>query len=202
MKTKTKATQNTLETKRVEISTLGNGELDSRVHAVKIWDGFGPASKCAHCGDGVKQVDSFADSQTVRCIQCGRCALIKSSLIIRTVIPLVDFHLKRGSGFKKRPLDDLSMAEGLVECLRNDCWPSMATVSDFGIDTFSHLGALQSAHWAGCNVYDLDRVLGDGRAITQLIRAVPEQRYPDVEFFTTWDWLRLHKQIESVEVDA
>ena len=86
-----------------------------------------------------------------------------------------------------RPLHDMVMAEELVECLKNDRWPSKATTVDFGIATPSHLGALQSAFWGGCNVYDLDRVMGDGRAITQLVQAVPEQRFPDVRFFTVYD---------------
>lgn len=40
---------------------------------------------------------------------------------------------------------------------------------------------------AGCTAYDLDRVMGDGPAITQLIRAVPDQPYPFVEFRTIYD---------------
>ncbi len=117
--------------------------------------------------------------------------MIKSSPLIRTVIPLKDFHLKRGVGCTLRPIDEMEMAEELVECLKNDRWPSIAAVVDFGIDSPSHLGALQSAYWSGCNVYDLDRVLGDGNAITQLVQAVPEQRYPDVRFVTVYDDCRL-----------
>lgn len=190
MKSNTKARTSALETRSDEKSTLGNAGLDPQVRIEDVGNGLGQESNCPHCGENVEQVDSFADSQTVRCIQCGQCALIKSSPTIRMIIPLVDFHIKRGTGDLETPLDDLSVAEELVECLSNDRWPSMDTADEFGIDSSSHLGALRSAYWGGCNVYDLDRVLGDGRAITQLIRAVPEQRYPDVRFFTMYDGWR------------
>lgn len=102
-----------------------------------------------------------------------------------------------------RPLHDMVLAEELVECLKNDRWPSRATTVDYGIATPSHLGALQSAHWGGCNVYDLDRVLGDGKAITQLVQAVQEQCYPDVRFFTVYDgWSLRSHQAEWLEEDV
>jgi len=203
MKLNTKATQNAIETKSVEKSTLGNERLDSQVRIKDTGNGLGQENKCPHCGENVKRLDSFADSQTVRCEKCLKCALIKASPLIRTVIPLTIFHRYRGVGSMSRPLHDMVMAEELVECLRDDRWPSSATTVDFGITTHSHLGALQSAYWGGCNVYDLDRVMGDGSAITQLVQAVPEQRYPDVRFYTVYDgWALPFGQCEWLKEDA
>jgi hypothetical protein len=100
---------------------------------------------------------------------------------------LRDFHLKRGDGSQQRSLADLTMATGLVESLVCDEWPSPAVVVDFGIDTSRHLGALQYAVRGGATAYDLDRVLGDGPAITQLVRGVRHQPYADVIFRTAYD---------------
>jgi len=191
MESNKNATQVAAESKSARQSTLGNHQADSQVRTAGSGNTSDQESNCPRCGRQVEPLDSFADSRTVRCPRCLRCALIKSSPLIRTVIPLKDFHLKRGVGCTLRPFDEMEMAEELVECLKHDRWPSIATVVDFGIDTPSHLGALQSAYWGGCNVYDLDRVLGDGNAITQLVQAVPEQRYPDVRFVTVYDDCRL-----------
>ncbi|REJ90721.1 MAG: hypothetical protein DWQ35_16095 [Planctomycetota bacterium] len=100
---------------------------------------------------------------------------------------MADFHLKRGDGLHQRPLDDVSMASRLVESLVQDTWPSPATIVDFGIDTDRHLGALQHAVHQGCAIYDLDRVMGDGPAITQLVRAFAHYPYGRIEFRTAYD---------------
>lgn len=103
------------------------------------------------------------------------------------VIHLADFHVKRGDAAGQRPLDDRSMAQRLVECLVDDVWPSPATIVDFGIDSPQHLGALQHAVRSGCTAYDLDRVMGDGPAITRLVRGFAQQPYGHVEFATLYD---------------
>ena len=198
-----KETQLAVETKSVEKSTLGNERRDSHLPVQDVGQGVGQQNKCPHCKGRVKVLDSFADSRTVRCEACLQCALIKSSPLIRTVIPLRSFHLTRGVGSMLRPLHDMVLAEELVECLKHDRWPSKATTVDFGIATPSHLGALQSAYWGGCNVYDLDRVLGDGKAITQLVQAVREQRYRDVRFFTVYDgWALPSSRWNELEEDV
>ncbi len=143
--------------------------------------------RCPHCRGPVVFLDSFADSRTVACARCLKCALVKQSPLIRTGIALRDFHRKQGHGSGRRPMEEMEMAEALVECLKTDRWPSIAAMVDFGIDSPAHLGALQSAYRGGCNVYDLDRVIGDGPAITRLVQAVAEQRYPDVRFVTLYD---------------
>jgi len=79
------------------------------------------------------------------------------------------------------------MAQTLVDCLTDNCWPSLATVVDYGIDSSDHFKALQSAYQGGCNVYDLDRVMGDGPAITQLVHAVPGLSFIGIRFRTMYD---------------
>lgn len=141
--------------------------------------------QCTYCGDDLKVVDQQKRSETLRCLTCGRYFLHRHSG--NTLIRLDQFHRRRGNRAGRRPYDDLAMAERLVLALVTDCWPSPATVVDFGIDSGSHLGALQYAARNGVTAYDLDRVIGDGRAITQLVRSVPEQPYSYVEFHTVWD---------------
>ena len=202
MKPNTKATHYAVETKSVEKSTLGNGRSDSQMRIEDVRNNFGRESKCPLCGGEVKQVDFFVYSRTVGCIQCDHRALIISSLAIRRIIPLVNFHTERGVGVNQRPLDDLSIAEELIDCLRTNRLPSIEAIVDFGIDSSCHFRALRTAHWVGCSVYDFDRVLGDGCAITQLIQAIPNQCCPDIRFFTVSDWERSrHGQTDWVEED-
>lgn len=138
------------------------------------------------CGGGLEVIDGFESSSTTQCQTCGLYSLIIRHPRFQQLILLSDFHLKRGDGPERRPLTDRSMATRLVECLVRDEWPSYATVVDFGIDGSSHLGALQFAVRSGVTAYDLDRVLGDGRAITQLVRSIPGQPYGAIEFKTAY----------------
>ena len=148
------------------------------------------------CGGTLAEVDRFEQSQTVACRVCARAMLLIDAPPIRASIPLCDFHLKRGSVPHGRPLDDLTMATGLFRDLAFDCWPSPAAILDFGIESSAHLGALQHGVHEGVTAYDLDRVLGDGPAITELVRSIPLQPYPFVVFRTSWDgfFLRVHEQ--------
>lgn len=141
------------------------------------------------CGGELEFIDRFELSSTTQCRMCGLYSLFMGHPRFRQVILLTDFHLKRGDGPEQRALTDLSMATQLVECLVRDIWPSYATVVDFGIDRSSHLGALQFAVRNGVTAYDLDRVLGDGPAIGQLVRSIPGQPYGQIEFRTAWQGL-------------
>ena len=139
------------------------------------------------CGESIDALDAWGYSATMCCRYCSRDVLCIRHPDFAAMIPLRDFLRKRGDGSHQRPLADLSMAEALVDCLVLDAWPSPATVIDFGIDSPEHLGALQHAVSAGVTAYDLDRVMGDGPAITSLVRSVPDQPYPDVTFVTAYD---------------
>jgi len=188
MKSNTKATTKALELMRDEGSNFGYSRVTPLSWVECVKDGFEKEYVCpCRSDEKVERVDSFAGSRTIRCKQCERCALIFSASHLCSVIQLEDFHLKRGTGLAQRSLDDLTMAQTLVDCLTDDCWPTPATLVDYGIDSSDHLKALQSAYRGGCNVYDLDRVMGDGRAITQLIHAVPGQAIVGIQFRTMYD---------------
>ncbi len=134
-------------------------------------------------------IDGHAWSKTMRCSKCEHCSLLVASPMFRLMVRSATFHERRGSRAGLRPLDDHSMASRLVDCLILDVWPSAATIIDWGIDSPDHLGALQHAVIVGVSAYDLDRVIGDGPAITALTRGIPGQPYPDVVFKTAYDAL-------------
>ncbi len=138
------------------------------------------------CGGRLEVLDTSGDSATAKCLKCGRYALRIAHPTIRW-IALGDFHLKRGEGPDRRPFDDLAMASHLVESLVRDEWPSLATVVDFGIESPRHLAALKHAVRAGITAYDLDRVMGDGPAITRIVQAIPGNPHGNVEFSTGYD---------------
>lgn len=144
-------------------------------------------SATCDCGEETDVLDASGYSTTVCCPHCCRDALCIQHPDFQVTIRLRDFSRKRGDWPQQRPLDDLSMAEALVDSLVLDEWPSPAAVVDFGIDSAEHLGALQHAVREGVTAYDLDRVMGDGPAITRLARSVPDQPYPNVSFVTAYD---------------
>lgn len=139
------------------------------------------------CGEEFVVLDAWGDSMTLCCPHCSRDVLRINHPDFQVTIPLRDFSRKRGEGPQQRPLSDLTMAKALVDSLVLDGWPNPAAVVDFGIDSTEHLGALQFAVRAGVTAYDLDRVMGDGAAITRLTRSVPDQPYHDTTFVTAYD---------------
>jgi hypothetical protein len=78
------------------------------------------------------------------------------------------------------------MARRLVDSLLLE--PVAVTGRDRGLwdRQPSLLGALQYAVGMGVSVYDLDRVIGDGQAITRLTQSVPGQPY-QAWFVTIYD---------------
>lgn len=143
--------------------------------------------KRCDCSGRLRQLDAGEFSETLHCPECDCCFLNIFHPRFRQWIPLRDFHLKRGEGPTRRPLDDLRMADRMVVYLAMDVWPTPAMVVDFGIDTPHHLGALQYAVRGGVTAYELDRVMGDGDAITRLVRCIPHQPYANVQFRTAYD---------------
>lgn len=139
------------------------------------------------CSGEIEVLDASDYSATLCCPRCGRDVLCIRHPDFQATICLRDFCRKRGDGPQQRPFADWSMAENLVDCLVLDAWPSPAVVVDFGIDSPEHLGALQHAVRSGVTAYDLDRVMGDGAAITCLVRSVPDQPYHEVAFVTAYD---------------
>ena len=159
--------------------------LTNKQRSSAAWRNMTTETTC-RCGGPLRIVDVQETSATAYCTHCQHYSLCVTRL---EVIHLADFHVKRGNAPVQRPFDDVSMAERLVHCLLRDVWPSPATVVDFGIASPEHLGALQHAVRSGCTAYDLDRVIGDGPAITQLVRSFGRQPYGPVEFVTAYDEL-------------
>jgi hypothetical protein len=158
---------------------------------------------CRWCDTEGIVVDQGEHSETLACAICRHCTLQighqKLDLGFKARIPLRHFHLKRGNGPYQRPLDSRPTATSLVDHLTLDVWPSMAAIVDFGIDTGLHYGALQHAVLMGITAYELDRVLGDGVAITMLVTAIPDQPYGSVRFRTAYDdlpWNELEEEAE------
>lgn len=146
-----------------------------------------PMSTACLCGEEIVVLDCQGHSTTLCCPRCLNGVLVINHPDYRVSVVLEDFCRKRGDSPPQRPLVDHSLAEGLFDSLVLDMWPSPAAVVDFGIDSADHLGALQHAVAVGVTAYDLDRVLGDGRAITSLVRNVPGQPYPEIRFATAYD---------------
>jgi len=81
------------------------------------------------------------------------------------------------------------LTEQLYDALCIDAWPSYAVCVDFGIDSSSHLGALQYVVKKGIvSKQRLDNALGNGPALTRLVK-VPGNAYGHVVFKTVWDTL-------------
>ncbi len=126
-------------------------------------------SACAFCAERLDLLDCSGTSRTMQCSACRHCELVVSHVVDRS-IPLTEFHIIRGEGVGKRSLAERSLAEHLVDCLLRGQWPRPAAIVDFGIDSNAHFEAMIVAVTKGCSAYEFDRVLGEGKAITKLVR--------------------------------
>ena len=100
--------------------------------------------------------------------------------------------------FEAEPQQVRPLTEQLIEAAHLDVWPSIAAIVDFGIDSESHLGALQFAiKYGEVTSQELDAAMGDGAKLTEIAQR-GDNPYRDVTFRTSWDNLRL----ESEEQDA
>jgi hypothetical protein len=139
------------------------------------------------CGEEVVKLDDSRHSSTMCCPRCRHGVLVINHPDFRVTIVLVDFCRKRGDGPQQRPLDDLQIADSLVDSLVMEQWPSAAVVLSFGIESPQHYDALAHAVCIGISAYDLDRVQGDGRALTCLTRSLPGQPHPNIKFASFCD---------------
>jgi hypothetical protein len=85
----------------------------------------------------------------------------------------------------ERPVRPLTLE--LIDCCQLDVWPGMATITDFGLKTSSHLGALQFAIREGLVMpHELDAAMGNGDKLTKIAQR-GDNPYRNVEFRTAWD---------------
>ena len=163
-----------------------------------------PVETTCSCGGELHEIDRSGPSATACCEACQEFFLLLAvnDPPKRVPIQLRQFDQRRGDGPGRRPLDDLGMAKRLKQDLFLDLWPSLATTTDFGIRDTEHYAALKEAVFRGVTAYELDRVLGDGQAITQLVRATAGDSYPHVEFETSYDlFYELDAQVEQERGD-
>ena len=79
------------------------------------------------------------------------------------------------------------LTQQLIDCCQLDVWPGNAAVIDFGLDSSSHLGALQFAiREELVTPHELDAAMGKGEKLTEIARR-GDNPYRDVTFKTSWD---------------
>lgn len=147
---------------------------------------------CPFCNAEIAALDdNIGDelqSQTLKCERCGECHLHVRQGVRTAVIHLRQFLERRGGAPEQRPLHERTMAQNLVTAMLSDEWPTAATCMDFGLDSDDRYKAMQRAVKAGLTAYELDRVLGDGDAITELVAfALNSKRLHTIEFTTPYD---------------
>jgi len=80
------------------------------------------------------------------------------------------------------------VTQALFECLILDMWPQPSAICDFGIVSQKHYAALQRPVRAGfIQIEDLEKVLGNGPAITTLVNKCPQNLHPGIIFKTPYD---------------
>jgi hypothetical protein len=89
---------------------------------------------------------------------------------------------------------------GLVMSMLTDCWPTRATVADFGIDSMKHYEALYLPIREGEIMPGaLDAALGDGPKLTQLAREAASNPHKDVVFHTSRDLILGQERARTAE---
>ncbi|AMV40259.1 hypothetical protein [Planctomyces sp. SH-PL62] len=77
---------------------------------------------------------------------------------------------------------------GLIKAVCLDCWPSLASIVDFGLDSQTHYEALYYPLRNGeISPEALDAALGHGEKLTALARNAPSNPHKGVSFHTSWD---------------
>lgn len=141
-----------------------------------------PIPQC--CGTETKLIDRDERSATYGCGTCSDGFLVHDQL--DQPIRLPEFLTRRGEGKDQRALDDRDFSRKLVLAAFLEMMPSPAVATDFGIQSEGHLFAVQRAvsmDYVG--LYELDRVLGSGEAMTDLFSQLPG--IAPIEFETPYD---------------
>ena len=109
----------------------------------------------------------------------------------------------RDKRFAEELLSVRPVTRGLVINILLDQWPSHTAVVDFGIDSQKHYEAL---YWpireAEIMPKELDAALGDGPALTAMLRQAASNPHKDVTFSTSWDVILGRNRAGTAERDA
>ena len=81
-----------------------------------------------------------------------------------------------------------STSKGLFDAIMMDIMPRASVTVDFGIDSKKHYEALYYPIRSGeIDLQDLERVVGDGPAITDLVRKSKGNPHRNITFTTSYD---------------
>lgn len=142
------------------------------------------------CGGEMHEIDADGRSTSARCESCRQYFLVvDDGHGDPAVIHLRNFEARREDGPRRYAVGDHSKADQLATALASGGWPSPATIVNYGIDTPAHFEALREAARAGVTPYEFDRVLGDGKAIEELVRATTSDPALHIPFRTAFDHL-------------
>jgi hypothetical protein len=103
--------------------------------------------------------------------------------------------------------DQLSEARGttrgLVTAVLADTWPSVAAITDFGLESQRHYEALYHPIRNGeLQPAVLDAAMGYGEKLTELANTSPSNPHKDIQFHTVWDDLLARERPEAASKTA
>jgi hypothetical protein len=91
-------------------------------------------------------------------------------------------------GFAEQLSEARGTTRGLVTAVLLDTWPSVAAVTDFGLESQRHYEALYHPIRNGeLRPAILDAAMGYGEKLTELARSAPSNPHKDIQFHTVWD---------------
>lgn len=91
-------------------------------------------------------------------------------------------------GFGNQLAEARGTTRGLVTAVLLDTWPSVAAITDFGLDSQRHYEALYHPIRNGeLRPAVLDAAMGYGEKLTDLARGAPSNPHKDIQFHTVWD---------------
>lgn len=143
------------------------------------------------CGGTLESIGVCKTSKIDHCVECHDCTLEVATEFMRVSVPLALYFKARVDVKNETSFNQvMSAPKQLFHNLVMDTMPDELIGMLFGIESEKHLGTLQQLLRAGITEVELDRVMGDGHAITALAKALPHNPYGDVEFRTPFDEFR------------
>lgn len=146
--------------------------------------------KACDCVDSIEKLGKCDTSCVEHCTECHKCQLVVTTEFIRTKIDLAHFYDGRVKPTEVKPLLDTvihRLATEMMKALVLDMFPDKFGEILYNADSPEKLGTLQAMVRAGITAVELDRVMGDGKALTALAEALPHQPYGPQTFRTEFD---------------